>query len=176
MKRFVSLLSIALLLCALPALASAQVSWDGRGGGVSWSDGANWSTGNVPTSSNIAEIMVDDTVEISTRQTVDSLNFDSGNARLEVQSGGELTTLLGARQGSGTITGEGTFTVQGKLTWDGGTVAGAGTTFANGGFAINRNVTLDGRRLILPTGQEGRYNTSNTTQALNGANGAVIEI
>src|SRR5205807_6944908 len=70
------------------------------------------------------------TVQIATFSTVNV----AGDASMQV------LVLAG-----GAVTGHGTLTVNGLLTWSGGTMSGSGQTTANGGAAITRFVTLDTR-------------------------------
>jgi hypothetical protein len=71
-----------------------------------------------------------------------------------VINGGTANFLVNARTGAstlsaGTLTGPGSLTVSGMLTWTGGTMSGNGTTAALGGMTISgtANKTLDGRTL-----------------------------
>ncbi len=175
MNRVLLSLLLPALFLGLPSVAHAQISWTGGGDGTSWSDSANWSPQTVPGPGD--DVVVDlnlnsgYTVEISSPRTVDSLRLASGDATLK--AGAALTIEGGHIHEIGTFTGDDTLTVRGTFQWEDGTRAGPGTTIAEGGFEISGRVTLDSRRLVLPTGATGAHSS---IRGLMGTNGAVLEI
>ncbi len=58
-----------------PIVQAVPVSWTGSGDGSSWSDGANWSLGNVPDGSSDVTIDANVTVNIAAATTINSLTL-----------------------------------------------------------------------------------------------------
>ncbi|MEF8796984.1 MAG: T9SS type A sorting domain-containing protein [Salinivenus sp.] len=107
--------------------------------------------------------------------------------RLDLNSSGELTAgtditvedRMDLNNASARFESDQAITVNGMLTWQGGTVAGSGTTRAGGGLSLpggagsaSNNKRLDGHRLVLTSGVTGSYPGAK----LSGGNGAVLEI
>ncbi|MFB6249480.1 MAG: T9SS type A sorting domain-containing protein [Salinibacter sp.] len=168
-------LALATLLVALPSPAFAQITWTGSGDGSSWSDPQNWSSQTVPGTGD--DVVIDATpgstytVQLTTARTVATLTLNSGDATLAADA--DLTVSGTHDHVLGRLTGTGTVTVQGAFRWENGTRSGSGTTVAQGGFTVPDGVTLDGRRLVLPTGTTGAFNTVDN---FTGTDGAVLEI
>jgi len=161
-------------------------NWTGSGGDNQWTTSANWSLSRVPVSSDQVCIASTFTNRItisslaSANQQIAALTsgapltFSGGPltipggtfaADLTVSSGvltftefGTMTTL---EMNGGTMTGVGTITTNGALTWAGGAICtsyssqnqscnasqGVSAVFANAGVSITGPVTLDSRKL-----------------------------
>ena len=132
----------------------STVNWVNPSGG-DWDTPSNWSTGQLPGPGD--DVVINQTGITITHATSasDSVNSLTSQATL-VLSAGSLSiaassTMSAFNQSGGTLTGAGTVTVSGLLTWTGGIESGTGTTVANGGLAITASnaafTVLDGRTL-----------------------------
>jgi hypothetical protein len=170
-------LFLGLLIIAAPGAVHAQVSWTGGGDGTSWNDAANWSPQTVPGAGD--DVVIDRstsdayTVRLSSSRTVGSLRLDSRDATLEL--GASLTVNGAYTHSFSTLTGSSDLNVEGKITWNSGTMAGSGTTTAGGGLELTDDVTLDAHRLVVPAGQTAVH-TVGGWDTVDGGNGAVLEI
>ena len=152
-----SLLAVVLTAVALPCKVLAQTgsaNWNGSTG--NWTSSTLWTTtpnvGFSPNDGNDgrnwnATINGFGTITLDTAITIEQLNFQSG-----------------------TITGSNDLTMNGLMTWSGGTLSGTGGTFANGGVAFNSagTMTLSGRALSI----SGSSTWSNGTISV--GNGGVL--
>lgn len=106
-----------------------DVFWTGLGDGTSWNDGANWSTGVVPTAADDVLVNETATVNVEASKTVNSLTL--GN------SGGTKTPTLNftydAIGGSAFIVDDSNLTVY----------TGSTITHAAGGSGINGTINID---------------------------------
>jgi RHS repeat-associated protein len=122
-------------------LQFAAVSWDGGGDGTAWADRFNWSSDQLPTSSDDVMISVagNPTIQIGSAQSVNSFITDeaititSGTFTVAApsQANGPFTLAGGMLAGSGDVT------VAGTLNWSSGAIAGAGKTILAPGAAWN---------------------------------------
>ena len=143
-----------------PAVASAESmctdDWSGSSEGE-WSTPANWSTGHVPGSSDVACIGSGNTVKVTSGTDLAGVVQGEGGVTI---SGGSLeltNTLEGSiihslRLTGGTLTGANTLKVSGSLAWESGTMSGLGTTVlassATGSIEGSSEVSLEQRTLI----------------------------
>jgi len=175
MRRALRLLCLGLLLLSVPGLSHAQIEWTGNGDGTSWGDAGNWTSSSPPGAGDDVLIGATPnaayTVTLSSARTVASLTLNSSDATLEANA--DLTVNGRYSHENGRFTGSGTFTVEGTLNWERERMAGSGTTIANGGASIAGGLTLDTRRLVIPTGQTAVYTGAYDFVA---TNGAVLEI
>src|SRR5579872_3016127 len=144
-------------------------NWTGTAGDSQWATAGNWSKGAVPVStdnvcipSTVTQAITIQTLN-STNQTIASLTSGapitltqgpltiSGAATFaDLAMSGTLTlngttSMTTLEHSAGTLTGSGTVTVTGLLTWSGGTESGTGTTNANGGMTLTGQPSLDTR-------------------------------
>jgi hypothetical protein len=75
----------------------------------------------------------------------------SNDALVQPNTATDALVITGDYAQTGAVTGQGTLSVNGLLTWTGGTLGGRGTVNANGGLALSgaADKTLDGRTLNL---------------------------
>ena len=155
---FVALLVV---MAVAPAIASAESLCTDTFTGASeatWQTASNWSTGKVPTSSDVACVGSAKTVKVTSGSQVAGVL--QGEGELVISGGSlELTNTLEASSiralvlsGGGTLTGAATVTVTGSLEWPNGTMSGSGTTvLASGASGSKENlveVTLKQRTFI----------------------------
>jgi hypothetical protein len=170
-------------------LAPANVQWTGNAGNLSWTSGANWSTGVVPGSADDVTINIAVSGPITIASGSQSVNSLTDATAALTLSGGSLSlaaassvsqdlTISGVAStlsvaanlsvgsltlSGGTLTGAGTVTVSGQLTWTGGTMSGSGTTAADGPT-----------RLGAPSGSAGSGSETLTARTLNLAAAATL--
>jgi hypothetical protein len=133
-------------LALLPAGASAEPvctdTWTGSSEGT-WQTATNWSTGKVPSSTDVACIEAGNTVKVSEGADKTGVLLDKGTLLISVGSF-EVANALEASsvhaltlEGENTeLTGPGTLNVSGSLTWESGTMSGTGATVVlSGGSA-----------------------------------------
>ncbi len=174
-----SLASTRIRRVALPATVtcgSGTNNWTGTAGDKNWATATNWSKGAVPVSTDNVCIpsSFTSTITIPTlaaaSQAIASLNSGAplsftvgplaiaGAATFSADlgiSGGTLTlngssSMVTLEMSAGKLSGTGTLTVSGLLTWSGGTESGTGVTNANGGMTISGEPFLDTRTLNNP--------------------------
>src|SRR5262245_18839032 len=143
----------------------AAVFWDGGGGDTNWLNALNWSTNPLPTLADDVTISgaangveLNNTFGTASAGTLTSssdLRIISGTLQL---GGDSLVTghfMLGGVTFGGVVTGTGTLTLSGDVTWGAhGVMAGSGTTVLQG------NSTLEGEtfgsirenRVVVNTG------------------------
>jgi RHS repeat-associated protein len=154
---------VVVLLAALavvPSGASAESLCTDTFTGASeatWQTPANWSTGKVPTSSDVACVGSGKTVKVSSASQVAGVLQGEGEV---VISGGELEVTNSLETSSiramvlsngGTLTGAATVKVTGSLEWPNGTMSGSGTTVLASGASGSKTfveVTLKQRTFI----------------------------
>jgi hypothetical protein len=110
---------------------------------------------------------------------IGALTIGSVGGRFILSS--DVTIRGDATLNNGPVVSDSDLTVQGALNWSRGRIAGTDaatdTLRVNGGGDISGNVTLDGRRLLVPTGETLRYSLAATAgSGLVGANGAILDI
>jgi hypothetical protein len=134
-------------------IGTGTIRWVNPAGGF-WDDPANWDLNRLPNQDDDVVINVPATVTIIHRQDTTVINSLQSNEAM-VLSGGSLSIATTAVINNsftlnfGTLTGAGDVTVNGLLSWNGGTVgvmSGSGRTIAAGGLEISSGA-LDGRRL-----------------------------
>jgi hypothetical protein len=119
---------VAVLLGALPRMTAAMPKTY-TGGTGSWTDDGQWSPAGQP-------------------QAGDDVIISTGSVALDVDTEIATLTLTG-----GTLTGSGTLSVDGLITWTSGTMSGSGTTRAMAGMALGgTGKTLDQRTVLLAGG------------------------
>jgi alpha-tubulin suppressor-like RCC1 family protein len=135
---------------------SCTDTWIGHDSG-NWGTASNWSTGNVPTSSDVACIPARATVEVSeyvTRQVGvvdDKGGLWVGNGWLELTdaSGTSTVKTLTLTSGEWGLKGVGNLYITNHLAWSGGKMAGTGQTVLASAATGTINFTqLDERRFI----------------------------
>ena len=121
-----------------------------------WFTDANWNPAGVPAAT-------------------DNVTIHSGTVTLNADATVADFTLSG-----GTLTGTGTLTVNGSLTWTAGTMSGAGATTAMSGMSLGGSIkTLDTRTLNLGGGTASMDAQSSRVTMINGAvfhNQATFEV
>ncbi len=158
----------------------AAVSWDGGAGTSNWTDANNWSTNSLPTAAD------DVTINVATNPTIllaganavinslatdESLNLNSGTLSLAAASSASAAATV--TMGAATLSGAGTFTINGPLAFNGGTMNGSGTTIAKGTATIGsggaysavsdtRTLRIDGSATLSTA---SGYNTTVATGA-----------
>jgi hypothetical protein len=111
-------------------------------------------TGKMALSAGSSVVFSGDSVAFGPGETV------TGAGTMSITNAATITvtgtnTVSNLSMNSGTLTGPGTLTATGKLTWSGGTMSGSGTTVAQGGLAIGGTAPgiaylefLSGRTLV----------------------------
>jgi YD repeat-containing protein len=153
------------LLVAVLALASASAlaepvctdTWTGPSEGA-WQTASNWSTGIVPSSTDVACIGAGETVNVTagTNQTgvlLDKGTLVIGAGSLEIANALEASSASAVTLENGTLTGAGTLDVSGSFSWSsGGTQSGSGSTVvmagASAAFSASGNMNLAGRVFV----------------------------
>ncbi len=149
---------VSVVLAVLPGSAVAGPgctdSWMGGSEGT-WQTPGNWSTGSVPSATDVACIASGVTVQVTSGTNQAGVLLDEGTL---VISGGslELTSELSNSTAStvtfgyGTLTGAGTLEVSGSLSWTGGTMSGRGSTVVLPGASgsLTGGGYLEGRELV----------------------------
>jgi RHS repeat-associated protein len=146
------------VIVLMPASASAESlctdTWVGPAEGT-WQTAADWSTGGVPTFTDVACIGAGKTVKVTegTNQTgvvqgEGTLVISGGS--LELANALEKSSMNGFTVSGGTLTGAGILDVSGSLSWTGGTMSGSGQTVLVGGGSgsISGGVVLTQRALV----------------------------
>ena len=110
---FTLVLKLAIILICNQSSMFAQI-WVGNGDGISWGDGANWSTNSVPTSSSNA-VINDATVILSDQYIVQSLSLDNASLTIAQQSG---IRIRGADAIALNLTGSSEVAIEGQLRID----------------------------------------------------------
>ncbi|HWY89935.1 MAG TPA: DUF6531 domain-containing protein [Solirubrobacteraceae bacterium] len=160
--------ALLLALAVAPAGASAEslctVTRTGPSEGE-WQVASDWSTGKVPSSSDVACVGSGKTVKVTSGSDVAGVLQGEGGVTI---SGGSLeltNTLEGSTihtlsLTSGTLTGAGTLKVSVSLSWTGGTMSGSGATVlgssASGSKEGSSEVFLAQRMLV----NEGTFTLS----------------
>ena len=153
-------------LAAVPSGASAEPlctdTFTGASEGT-WQTPANWSTGKVPTSSDVACVGSGKTVKVSSASQVAGVLQGEGGVSisggsLELTNTLEESTIHTLHLSGGTLTGAATLKVSVSLSWTGGTMSGSGTTVssATGSKEESSEVTLAQRTLV----NEGTFTLS----------------
>jgi RHS repeat-associated protein len=144
-------------LALLPAGAWAEPvctdTWTGPAEGP-WTTAEDWSTGKVPTSTDVACIGTGKTVKVT--EGVNHTGIVQGEGALVI-SGGSLevanaleASKIKALTVDGTLTGAATVDVSSSFTWASGTMSGTGSTVVMSGAtgAIEYGDVLEGRSLL----------------------------
>src|SRR5277367_1193614 len=139
LRRFVLFMAatVALSLASsIPALAQCSDSWTGGDGNSNWSDGLNWSTGNVPGSS--------DSVCITQSGAAVVLDVPDGIADLSVGSSDSLTLPTASNTNEGLSVSGSSITNSGQI------ILAAPVQFGSTGlnFSSSGTTTLSGTGTI----------------------------
>lgn len=130
-----SVILVLTLLALIPASASAEPlctdTWTGPSGGQ-WTTAANWSTGNVPTSSDVTCIGAGETVESGNAQVpshtgvlLDEGTIKIGFGSLEISNVLEPSHAVSLELAFGGLRGAATLYVSGSINWHtGGSIEG----------------------------------------------------
>lgn len=129
-------LVLLVALVVAPAGASAEsICTDTRTGPSEgeWQVASDWSTGKVPSSSDVACVGSGKTVKVTTGSDVAGVLQGEGSVTvsggsLELTNTLEGSTIYTLRLTGGTLTGAGTLKVSGSLSWTSGTMSGSGST------------------------------------------------
>ncbi len=163
------------------SLASCTETWTGAAGGRSWDTAGNWSTGSVPTASDVACIASETNVQVSAGSNAVGWIEDEGDLEvtggtLEVTDAAVASTVSSLAIHGGTLGGGGEVDVthslelnEGAMTGSGRTVLESGATGLVDSFGA---VTLDGRQLVnrgVVTWSAGAIVASDGAQILNEA-------
>lgn len=104
MKSIVHIFTLLLAVAAITPVGAQIILWEGAGDGTSWDDGANWSTGSVPTATDTAEIAVDATITGSLTEAPKRIKTGSGSTikfqldmNLDNVDGGDHALILGPK-------------------------------------------------------------------------------
>ncbi|HWX45200.1 MAG TPA: RHS repeat-associated core domain-containing protein [Solirubrobacteraceae bacterium] len=134
------------MLALGPADASAEPlctdTWTGPGEGE-WQTAGNWSTGKVPSSSDVACIGSGTTVTLSGGSGQASVLVDKGTlvisgGSLELSNALELSSVNGLRMSGGKLKGAATLDVANSLSWTKeGTMSGSGSTVIKPGASAS---------------------------------------
>ena len=143
-----ALLVAALVLVPASALAEPLCTdtWTGPAEG-SWQTAADWSTGKVPSSSDVACIGEGKTVKVAEGTDQASVLLDKGALKitggtLEVGSALEASSVGSLVMSGGTLTGAATVDVSGSFAWEGeSTMSGSGSTVVLSGASGTLNGT-----------------------------------
>ncbi|MBA3808276.1 MAG: hypothetical protein H0X28_07770, partial [Solirubrobacterales bacterium] len=151
------LVASTLALAVLPGSASAEPfctdTWTGANEGL-WQTASNWSTGKVPSSTDVACIAAGKTVKVTEGTNQTGVLLDKGTVAisggaLEITNGLEASSASTLNLSNGTLTGAGTVDVSGGFVWNGGTMSGSGSTvLASGVSGTIGRVTLKERTLV----------------------------
>jgi RHS repeat-associated protein len=159
-RKAVWLAGLAFLaLLVVPGVASAATctdTWEGPVEG-SWQTPADWSSGAVPTSSDVACVGSGDTVKVTEgAQQAGAVQIEGtlvvSGGSLEVSDALEASVVSKLALSGGTLTGSAVVTVSGELSWTSGTMSGSGSTVlasgAAGSLALTSSSFLAGRSLV----------------------------
>jgi Ig domain of plant-specific actin-binding protein/Bacterial Ig-like domain len=152
----------ATALTVLPASTAADGpsctdNWTGAAGDGLWQTAGNWSTGTVPSSSDVVCIASGTTVKVTGSSHGSSLQ-DEGT--LEI-SGGSLELLDSATADVSTVSG---------LTLTGGSLSLAGELDVSGSLATSGGVSVEGAgKLVVESGVDSAVGSGCSYLALNGA-------
>src|SRR5512132_1889159 len=131
-------LLVAIGLMLGPRVASGAVpctvNWDGGAGTDLWNDAANWTGDSVPAPTDyvcipdtvLSQVRIDSSTT-ATIQAVDSSETLRIEGALSLTDAG-VDSSVSNLEIAGTLDGSGTLTVDGSLTWIGGSMVGSGTT------------------------------------------------
>jgi hypothetical protein len=147
--RIVLAFLIAAACALLTAPASAQITWDGGGDGISWSDRFNWSGDTLPSSTSDVIVGPGTAIRSASPVTVRSLALDRPLTltSLFTVSGGGLTINPGVVVTLGMFNSTGTLRFSGAAQ----TISGSGTieialgridTSGSGSTTIGDNITV----------------------------------
>jgi hypothetical protein len=146
-RRRLVVLAVAVLLGAQPRIAAGGMKMFGGGTG-SWTDDGQWQPPGEP-------------------QAGDDVVISGGSVELDADTEIATLTLSG-----GTLTGTGTLTVSGLITWTAGTMSGTGTTVAIAGMALGGSGKFLDRRTVLLAGGTATMDASHSS--INMENGATF--
>jgi RHS repeat-associated protein len=149
---------LVMMLALAPASASAEPvctdTWTGPNEGT-WQIAANWSTGKVPSSSDVACVEAGKTVKVTEGANQTGVLLDKGglvisSGSLEVANALEASSVVSLTVQNATLTGAGTLDVSSSFTWSASTMSGSGSTVILPGAsgAINSGDVLTGRLLV----------------------------
>lgn len=132
----VALPLVLVVLAVVPGVASAESlctdTWVGSAEGY-WQTGANWSTGHMPTSADVACIGAGKTAIVSEGSDYASVVQGQGSVSvtggvLEVSNALEPSSINAVTLSAGTIRGAATLKITKTFTWIGGTMGPGGVT------------------------------------------------
>jgi RHS repeat-associated protein len=153
---------LAALLVAILVLAPASAlaepvctdTWTGPNEGT-WQTAGNWSTGKVPSSTDVACIEAGKTVKVTEGTNQTGVLEDKGTlvisgGSLELVSALEASSASTLTQTGGTLTGAGTLDVSSSLLLSSGKMSGSGSTviLSGGSGTIENGDELVGRSLV----------------------------
>ena len=156
-------IAVALTLVVLPASTIADPSctdtWTGGAGTEVWQTAANWSTGSVPGSGDIACVGSGVTVQVTggsnqAASLQDEGGLDISGGSLELTSSSEASSTASLTVSGGTLTGAAELDVSGSFSWTGGAMTGTGKTVLEAGATGSIDpgsgsaVSLSGRDLV----------------------------
>jgi len=180
----IALLTVLLagLLALAPAGASAEPlctdTWTGPVVGE-WEIAADWSTGKVPTSTEVACIGSGDTVYVVAGANHAGVLEDLGalailGGSLELANALEASSIASLTLRNGSLTGAGTLDVSSSLRWEsGGTMSGSGTTVLGSSLSgtLEKSTLLEKRTLV----NEGTLEFSPGNGAFQMSDGAALQ-
>src|SRR5437870_9897436 len=123
--------ALCIFLATTPSLRATDITWI-NGAGGDWNTAANWNPSQVPGPADKAILALAVTVTVDADTTVGSVDFSNG-----------------------ALSGTGSLTVNGALSWTGGNMSGSGTTVIPSGGSLvlsGANNKLLGQRTINSSG------------------------
>ncbi len=153
------LAALLTMVILMPSCAAAESlctdTWVGGSSG-SWQTGSNWSSGEAPTTADVACIGTGATVEVSGGTNTAGILQNKGTlvlrrGSLELASVLEESTANALTVSGGTLTGPAKLVVSSSLSWTEGTMEGSGSTVLESGASgtvYADSVTLNERRLV----------------------------
>jgi RHS repeat-associated protein len=167
----------------VPAGASAEPlctdTWTGASEGT-WQTATNWSTGKVPTSSDVACIGEGKTVSVTEGANQTGVVQGKGAlvlaaASLEVTNALETSSINAITMSGGTLSGAATVDVSGSFSWSGGTMSGTGSTVLGTGVSGSITSCPEGFLRERTLVNEGTVTLASGDSELTMAEGARLE-
>ena len=182
-----AVIASVLLLCLLTwragsahAQTTCTSSWTGTAGDLVWGTASNWSTGAVPTATDVACIGAGKVVYVLSSASAASVQ--ASGASLTIQgtlalSSTATPSALGTLrvEGNGNLTGAAEVNVMQALVWTGGTMSGSGSTIVDAGATASISPSSSSGWVVLNARTLSNKGTLGfTTGTIFGYNAATI--